>query len=236
MERKLEPALSCGQGGDLPIFQDIGGVERLENHLLATEMNPPDKVGGPMGTLLYLGHQGPIFKGARRIGGKITKFIIGTHIDSSCGGVHLDRADVPGVGNLIGMPRGTVVLQKSVVVGKIHRAVGILVHIPVLGPAPIFRFGIVPDVRQPDSLEDRKSTRLNSSHVKISYAVFCLKKKNNEQAERGAFEVDDSNVQILLEQTQAVCQLVRRALPEVDATQHNALDVVSGQPTDQPTD
>src|SRR5690606_35098817 len=27
-------------------------------------------------------------------------------------------------------------------------------------------------------LEDRKSTRLNSSHVKISYAVFCLKIKN----------------------------------------------------------
>src|SRR5215475_3366811 len=27
------------------------------------------------------------------------------------------------------------------------------------------------------SFEDRKSTRLNSSHVKISYAVFCLKKK-----------------------------------------------------------
>src|SRR5690606_41912953 len=27
-------------------------------------------------------------------------------------------------------------------------------------------------------LQDRKSTRLNSSHVKISYAVFCLKKKN----------------------------------------------------------
>src|SRR5690606_14250703 len=29
-----------------------------------------------------------------------------------------------------------------------------------------------------DQLGDRKSTRLNSSHVKISYAVFCLKKKN----------------------------------------------------------
>src|SRR5436305_11252332 len=27
------------------------------------------------------------------------------------------------------------------------------------------------------TLEDRKSTRLNSSHVRISYAVFCLKKK-----------------------------------------------------------
>src|SRR5690606_41433999 len=29
------------------------------------------------------------------------------------------------------------------------------------------------------NLLDRKSTRLNSSHVKISYAVFCLKKKKN---------------------------------------------------------
>src|SRR5690554_7019090 len=28
-----------------------------------------------------------------------------------------------------------------------------------------------------NDLEDRKSTRLNSSHVRISYAVFCLKKK-----------------------------------------------------------
>src|SRR5437868_14573204 len=27
---------------------------------------------------------------------------------------------------------------------------------------------------------DRKSTRLNSSHVSISYAVFCLKKKNKQ--------------------------------------------------------
>src|SRR5436309_12640628 len=29
---------------------------------------------------------------------------------------------------------------------------------------------------------DRKSTRLNSSHVKISYAVFCLKKKKTDSA------------------------------------------------------
>src|SRR5690606_41937729 len=29
----------------------------------------------------------------------------------------------------------------------------------------------------PRAFPDRKSTRLNSSHVKISYAVFCLKKK-----------------------------------------------------------
>src|SRR5690349_20582832 len=31
---------------------------------------------------------------------------------------------------------------------------------------------------------DRKSTRLNSSHVEISYAVFCLKKKKKKQEER----------------------------------------------------
>src|SRR3712207_8714379 len=35
------------------------------------------------------------------------------------------------------------------------------------------------DAEQPDPLRaDRKSTRLNSSHANISYAVFCLKKKH----------------------------------------------------------
>src|SRR5439155_11248476 len=33
--------------------------------------------------------------------------------------------------------------------------------------------------RDPEVFGDRKSTRLNSSHVAISYAVFCLKKKIN---------------------------------------------------------
>src|SRR5690606_41180730 len=37
---------------------------------------------------------------------------------------------------------------------------------------------------QPTGGGDRKSTRLNSSHVKISYAVFCLKKKKNQNAIR----------------------------------------------------
>src|SRR3712207_7604193 len=32
------------------------------------------------------------------------------------------------------------------------------------------------------ALEDRKSTRLNSSHANISYAVFCLKKKSELQS------------------------------------------------------
>src|SRR2546430_10053556 len=33
--------------------------------------------------------------------------------------------------------------------------------------------------RRDAAAQDRKSTRLNSSHSQISYAVFCLKKKNN---------------------------------------------------------
>src|SRR5690606_40786225 len=37
--------------------------------------------------------------------------------------------------------------------------------------------GLVPIRGPTDRIQDRKSTRLNSSHVKISYAVFCLKKK-----------------------------------------------------------
>src|SRR5690606_41800000 len=41
----------------------------------------------------------------------------------------------------------------------------------------MFDMGFLPSVRRIVGL-DRKSTRLNSSHVKISYAVFCLKKKN----------------------------------------------------------
>src|SRR5690606_41873266 len=44
---------------------------------------------------------------------------------------------------------------------------------------------VVGDVREEFlHLRDRKSTRLNSSHVKISYAVFCLKKKNKHNISR----------------------------------------------------
>src|SRR3989442_11894956 len=42
-------------------------------------------------------------------------------------------------------------------------------HVPVRSRLAVERTG------------DRKSTRLNSSHVRISYAVFCLKKKKNKQ-------------------------------------------------------
>src|SRR2546427_7878901 len=39
---------------------------------------------------------------------------------------------------------------------------------------------------------DRKSTRLNSSHSQISYAVFCLKKKNKTRRHHGSAAADDA--------------------------------------------
>src|SRR5699024_11348817 len=60
-----------------------------------------------------------------------------------------------------------------------------------LGSARHFLPGTIPvsmtgNNGNPFSPTDRKSTRLNSSHVSISYAVFCLKKKNHEMHGRGA--------------------------------------------------
>src|SRR5215475_15720659 len=54
--------------------------------------------------------------------------------------------------------------------------------LPILRPShPSLRWGRWDQSCLP---QDRKSTRLNSSHVKISYAVFCLKKKKNTLSAR----------------------------------------------------
>src|SRR3989442_10695054 len=45
-------------------------------------------------------------------------------------------------------------------------------------------FGAVAKERGTEKKGDRKSTRLNSSHVRISYAVFCLKKKKKTNCTR----------------------------------------------------
>src|SRR3712207_7564180 len=45
---------------------------------------------------------------------------------------------------------------------------------------PILNDPVADTGRSPCEAKDRKSTRLNSSHANISYAVFCLKKKKNQ--------------------------------------------------------
>src|SRR3712207_7438649 len=61
-----------------------------------------------------------------------------------------------------------------------------VLRVPGEDQRPALQFQLGPDRqhhRRPGEqalglVEDRKSTRLNSSHANISYAVFCLKKKN----------------------------------------------------------
>src|SRR2546426_7755198 len=54
-----------------------------------------------------------------------------------------------------------------------------IVHQAIKGFNPIFLFASAKQFCPVDiQSRDRKSTRLNSSHLVISYAVFCLKKKN----------------------------------------------------------
>src|SRR3989454_2140008 len=50
-----------------------------------------------------------------------------------------------------------------------------------------------------DEIQDRKSTRLNSSHLVISYAVFCLKKKKSRR-----FAAES-----MLERNQSTCRSLR---------------------------
>src|SRR3712207_8240161 len=53
------------------------------------------------------------------------------------------------------------------------------------GPVVVSALDVVVDARQRLAARDRKSTRLNSSHANISYAVFCLKKKNSQNTIKG---------------------------------------------------
>src|SRR5690606_42130533 len=57
---------------------------------------------------------------------------------------------------------------------------GLIVQLPLPGHIDPERVTEAIDHRK-DVDGDRKSTRLNSSHVKISYAVFCLKKKKQQK-------------------------------------------------------
>src|SRR3712207_8303709 len=67
---------------------------------------------------------------------------------------------------------------------RVHRAAAPLQdHAPPQGPLRLQRPRAPGDAEAPQrerQREDRKSTRLNSSHANISYAVFCLKKKKKQ--------------------------------------------------------
>src|SRR2546429_8439179 len=52
-------------------------------------------------------------------------------------------------------------------------------HFLAQNPVPVYRQDALINAHRGGETGDRKSTRLNSSHGYISYAVFCLKKKND---------------------------------------------------------
>src|SRR3712207_8694885 len=54
-----------------------------------------------------------------------------------------------------------------------------------------------PARRAPRAPQDRKSTRLNSSHANISYAVFCLKKKKNTYIKKFLTDAKSTNQDIV---------------------------------------
>src|SRR3712207_7660946 len=78
----------------------------------------------------------------------------------------LFRSDVD-----VSVPKGTLVIRAAELIGvDIPR----FCDHPLLEPVGACRQCLV------EVPEDRKSTRLNSSHANISYAVFCLKKKKKK--------------------------------------------------------
>src|SRR3712207_7801721 len=78
--------------------------------------------------------------------------------------------NISGEGTVTPFQAVSTALAATVGVGNI---VGVGVAISIGGPGSIFWMWIVAFI----AMIDRKSTRLNSSHANISYAVFCLKKK-----------------------------------------------------------
>src|SRR2546427_5132426 len=101
-------------------------------------------------------------------------------------------AVVPYTGRIAVLPGrvdGVDVLQRPVLqqaAGRLGIDAGFFPHLAHCGLAPGLAFMVLAARhRLPELPADRKSTRLNSSHSQISYAVFCLKKKktydHNEQ-------------------------------------------------------
>src|SRR3712207_8297501 len=64
--------------------------------------------------------------------------------------------------------------------GEVHAAMQVIADVGGLAAIHAENEAIV----QRALHQDRKSTRLNSSHANISYAVFCLKKKKNKQSQK----------------------------------------------------
>src|SRR5690349_24253057 len=73
-------------------------------------------------------------------------------------------------------PRSTL-FPYTTLFRSIERLLGVLQRLTDAGNTILVIEHNLDVIKSADWIIDRKSTRLNSSHVEISYAVFCLKKK-----------------------------------------------------------
>src|SRR3712207_7085535 len=70
-------------------------------------------------------------------------------------------------------------------------------------------------------IEDRKSTRLNSSHANISYAVFCLKKKKKTKSRTNVTKLRHNKEEQQVTATQWRTLVVRTVLPDLHGKLEN---------------
>src|SRR5690349_22160212 len=70
--------------------------------------------------------------------------------------------------------------KRRIAAARQYRAPQVLPCPAGWAPRGVSRYDRRPAGRRSQFRRDRKSTRLNSSHVEISYAVFCLKKKKKK--------------------------------------------------------
>src|SRR5690606_4156520 len=103
----------------------------------------------------------------------IVAFVVFTYLAYSAAFVRTDTVTVTAPRAGLVMERGAKVKYRGLQVGQVD-------DIEYTGDDAKLTLAINRDQMRfiPSNAQDRKSTRLNSSHVKISYAVFCLKKKN----------------------------------------------------------
>src|SRR5690606_20266862 len=140
-------------GGSAPLFSTVlmlGIPARLAGCSDVILCTPPDKQGRVNPAILYAAQLAGITK-IFKVGGAqaIAAMAYGT-------------ASVPPVYKIFGPGNQFVTRAKQLVSEE-----GVAIDMPA-GPSEVLVLA--------DATADRKSTRLNSSHVKISYAVFCLKK------------------------------------------------------------
>src|SRR3712207_7581427 len=77
-----------------------------------------------------------------------------------------------------GEQSGHVIISEYVTTGDGLVTALALLDVMARSGKPLSELAEVMEVYPQELIKDRKSTRLNSSHANISYAVFCLKKKN----------------------------------------------------------